>query len=113
MIDNYIFPFSNIVDEDLFDVFHFDEIFQQEAHESFDPFTVQDDNYNNDLDVNQFYIRSRHVEFPKSEYTFLKNFPFFLCNNNVFNNYINPEYSIHVHQFSVIQRYSVIQHYNL
>ena len=84
MIDNYIFPFSNIVDEDLFDVFNFGEMFQQEANESFDPLTVQDDNYNNDLDVNQFYIRSRHVEFPKSEYTFLKNFST-LSSNNVFN----------------------------
>ena len=38
-----------------------------EVNGSFDPLSVQDDNYNNDLDVNKFYIRSRHTTFPKFE----------------------------------------------
>ena len=67
-----MFPFSNISNEDLIDIINPDDTFDQEVTESLDPLLVQDDNYNNDLDVNQFYIRSRHINFHKSEYIFLE-----------------------------------------
>ena len=74
MLNNYLFPFDNVSDEDLLHIVNFSEVFRDEINESFDPLSVEDDKYNNDLDVNQFYLRSRHVSFPKSEYTFLANF---------------------------------------
>ncbi len=84
MLDSYLFPFHSVSDEGLIDVFNFDETHRQEDNESFNPLNVQDDNYNNDIDVNQFYIRSRYIHFPKSVYTFLDNFSP-LCNNSDFN----------------------------
>ncbi len=84
MIDNYLFPFSNVSDEDLLNVFDIDETFRVEINESFDPLSVQDNSYNNDIDVNQFYIRSRHIDFPKSEYTYLEKFSS-SCSNSDFN----------------------------
>ena len=74
MLNNYLFPFNDVSDEDLLHVINSSEVFRQEVHESLDPLSVEDDKYNNDLDVNQFYLRSRHVNFPKSEYTFLASF---------------------------------------
>lgn len=84
MPGNDQFPFNNISDIDLSEVFNSGEILEQEINECLDPLSVQDANYNNDLDVNQFYIRSRNIEFPKSEYAYLENFSS-LCNNSNFN----------------------------
>ena len=84
MLNNYLFPFNNVSDEDLLDIINSSEVFRQEVNGSFDPLSVEDDKYNNDLNVNQFYKRSRHSNFPKSEYTFIANFSS-LCNESYLN----------------------------
>lgn len=43
--------------------------------QTFDPFIILDNIYNNDLDVNQFYLRMRNINIKKSEYIYLDNFP--------------------------------------
>lgn len=82
MLDDFFFPFSNVPDEDLLNTLGHSDVMRHQVNENFDPFSVQDDNYNNDLDVNQFYIRSRHITFPKSEYIFLNEFPSFGKDSN-------------------------------
>ena len=46
----------------------------------FDPFKVDYCKYNQDLDVNEFYMRNRSTIVPKSEYIFLDNISYLKTN---------------------------------
>ena len=70
MLNNYPFLYNNVPDEDLLDVINTSEVIKNEVNESFYPFSVGNDNYNNVLDVNHLYLRSRLIIFPNSEYSF-------------------------------------------
>ena len=52
-IDNYTFPFASIQGELLESLF-FHNNQPREISDAFYPLSVQDENYNNDLDVNRF-----------------------------------------------------------
>lgn len=41
---------------------------------NFDPFPILDEKYNSDLNVSNFYIHTRHLSVPKSQYMFLNSF---------------------------------------
>ena len=74
--DSYTFPFACVHDDEFLCISGLNTLPQAQHHcVTFDPLSVQDSNYNNDLDVNQFYIRSRNVNSPKSEYVFLDHLP--------------------------------------
>ena len=62
-VNNYTFPFASIKGELLESLF-FHNNHPREISDAFYPLSVQDENYNNDLNVNQFLIRSRNVNFP-------------------------------------------------
>ena len=76
-----VFPFASVSDDELLDNYDLNNIQRQQPCDIFDPFSIQDSNYNIDLDVNQFYIRSRNVNFPRSENIFLDNFPLRMQNS--------------------------------
>lgn len=84
MSDIFLFPFNSVSDEELLNTVGLRDMLGQDVSESFDPFSVQDSSYNNDLDVNQFYIRSRNISFPDSKYVYLENFSS-LSTNSDFN----------------------------
>ena len=83
---NFLFPFNSFSDEELLNAVDLRDMLRQDVSDSFDPFSVQDSSYNNDLDVNQFYIRSRNISFHYSEYVYLENISSLSANSdfNVF-----------------------------
>ena len=68
-------PFASIDDTDLHALFVDSSISDVYLHNMiFDPVTILDDKYNNELDVNNFYVQTRHLNIPQSEYIFLDSF---------------------------------------
>lgn len=81
-------PFSSLSDIDLLHNLECDTPFMPSSYNEFrslyfDPFTIHDEKYNNNLDVNYFYKHSRSLSVPKSKYVFLDSFNFPICNGTI------------------------------
>lgn len=79
-------PFASMDDEYILDVFAADcpslfSSFNDFQNLNFSPFTTQDDKFNNDLDINIFYIQSGYLNVPKSKYILFLD-PFSLSGND-------------------------------
>ena len=78
-------PFATIDNDQLYAVLNTSFILinvNKFSNLQFDPFTVDDNKYNNNLEVNEFYTRTRSLNLPKTEYIPLNDMSL-MCNNSL------------------------------
>lgn len=63
-------PFASLTNEEFYDALQYTTS-DLPSELNFNPITVQDDKYNNELDVNNFYLQLRQLKFPNTEYIFI------------------------------------------
>ena len=81
-------PFLNLSDDSFHSFLSAPRPYNADIHKDFefDPFKIDDCKYNKDLDVNEFYLRNRATNVPKTEYSFLDNISYLKSNTlTIFN----------------------------